>query len=364
MSFITIVLLILGLVLLVVGAEALVRGASRIASMVGLSPLIIGLTIVAYGTSAPEMAVSVMSSYAGQADIAVGNVVGSNIFNVLFILGISALVSPLIVAQQLIRLDVPIMIGVSGLMLVFGMDGKISRIDGIILFLGAITYTVFLIFQGKKESNPEVQAEYEQFGTSQAQSPKQLLVNIGYIAIGLVMLVLGSRWLVDGAIEIARAAGLSELVIGLTIVSAGTSLPELATSVVASIRGERDIAVGNVVGSNIFNILAVLGLSATVSPDGLAVSGAITTFDAPVMIAVAIACLPVFKTGNLIARWEGMLFIGYYIAYAVYLILKATQHDSLPLYSAVMLWFVIPLTVVTLVTVSWRSMANSRLKKS
>jgi cation:H+ antiporter len=362
MSFVTIVLLILGLVLLVYGAEFLVKGASSIAARLGLSPLVIGLTIVAYGTSAPEMAVSVMSSYAGQADIAVGNVVGSNIFNVLLILGSAALVTPLVVAQQLIRLDVPIMIGVSVLMLAFGWDGKISSVDGIILFLGAITYTVFLILQGKQEPDPAVQAEYEQFRQSGEKSVKQLLISIGLIGLGVGMLVLGSRWLVDGAVAIARTLGLSELVIGLTIVSAGTSLPELATSIVASMRGERDIAVGNVVGSNIFNILAVLGLSAAVSPNGLAVSQAISTFDAPVMIAVAIACLPVFTVGNLIARWEGVMFVGYYIAYAIYLILQATQHDSLPLFSSVMLWFVIPLTVVTLVTIYWRAIVGQRVQ--
>jgi cation:H+ antiporter len=259
-------------------------------------------------------------------------------------------------------LDVPIMIGVSVLMLAFGWDGKISSVDGIILFLGAITYTVFLILQGKQEPDPAVQAEYEQFRQSGEKSVKQLLISIGLIGLGVGMLVLGSRWLVDGAVAIARTLGLSELVIGLTIVSAGTSLPELATSIVASMRGERDIAVGNVVGSNIFNILAVLGLSAAVSPNGLAVSQAISTFDAPVMIAVAIACLPVFTVGNLIARWEGVMFVGYYIAYAIYLILQATQHDSLPLFSSVMLWFVIPLTVVTLVTIYWRAIVGQRVQ--
>lgn len=334
MSITVLLLLIAGLALLVLGAEALVRGASKIAIIAGISPLVIGLTIVAYGTSAPEMAVSVIASFAGQADISVGNVVGSNIFNVLFILGLSALLSPLIVAQQLIRLDVPIMIGVSILMLVFGLDGTIGRVDGIILFTLAVTYTIFQIYQSRSESNPEVQAEYSQeYGqqpNASDRSTKQLLINVGYILLGLVLLVLGSRWLVDSAVTIARAFGISELVIGLTIVAAGTSLPELATSVVASLKGERDIAVGNVVGSNIFNILAVLGLSGTVAPAGIAVSDAALGFDIPVMIAVAIACLPVFFTGNLIARWEGSIFMGYYIAYTVYLILASTQHDSLP----------------------------------
>jgi cation:H+ antiporter len=356
MSIVTILFLIAGLVLLVVGAEALVKGASRLAVMVGLSPLIIGLTIVAYGTSAPEMAVSVMSSLAGQPDIAVGNVVGSNIFNVLFILGISALVVPLVVAQQLIRLDVPIMIMVSVLGWLFARDGLISQVEGAILFAGAISYTLFLIFQSPKEQNVEVQEEYAKFGAgSKKKSLKSLISSLLYIAGGLALLVVGSRWLVDGAIAIARSFGISEVVIGLTIVAAGTSLPELATSVVASIRGERDIAVGNVVGSNIFNILAVLGLSGMVAPNGLPVSASILRFDLPVMTAVAIACLPIFFTGNLISRREGILFMFYYVAYTVYLILSSTQHDSLPLYSQVMLYFVLPLTVVTLITITWRA---------
>jgi cation:H+ antiporter len=359
-----IILLIAGLVLLVIGAEVLVRGASKLAAIVGIPPLIVGLTIVAYGTSSPEMAVSVMSSFAGQADIAVGNVVGSNIFNVLCILGVSALFAPLIVAQQLIRLDVPIMIGVSGLMLLFGLDGKIGRSDGIILFLGAILYTIFLIYQGRKEQNPEVQQQYENNCPERTEgTPLVWLINLAYIVGGLGLLVLGSRWLVDSATAIARSIGVSELVIGLTIVAAGTSLPELATSVVASLKGERDIAVGNVVGSNIFNILAVLGLSAAVSPNGVAVSNAILRFDAPIMIAVAIACLPIFFTGNVISRWEGIVFLGYYLAYTIYLILGSTGHSALPLFSSVMLMFVLPITVLTLGTIAWREMsANARNK--
>ncbi len=361
MSTTVIGLLILGLVLLVLGAEILVRGASKIASMAGISPLVIGLTIVAYGTSSPEMAVSTLTSLSGQADIAVGNVVGSNIFNVLFILGISALVSPLVVAQQLIRLDVPIMIGVSVLMFVFGLDGNLSRIDSSILLILGILYTVFLIYQGRQEKNPEVQAEYEQeYQERGDRSTLQWLINLAYIIGGLALLVLGSRWLVDGSISIARAFGVSELVIGLTIVAIGTSLPELATSVVASLKGERDIAVGNVVGSNIFNILAVLGLAGIVSPTGLVVSEAALRLDIPVMIAVAIACLPVFVTGNLIARWEGLIFVFYYVAYTIYLILDSAQHTGLPIYNTIMLGFVIPLTVLTLAIVVGRSLRKPK----
>ncbi len=357
-----IAMLIAGLILLVIGAEILVRGASNLAAIAGISPLVIGLTIVAYGTSSPEMAVSILSSYSGQADIAVGNVVGSNIFNVLLILGLSAVVAPLVVAQQLIRLDVPIMIGVSFLMLLFGLDGRIGRSDGVVLFAGAIAYTLFLIYQSRKENNAEVQQEYEQFAAKTNGRPMPLiwLINLGYIVGGLALLVLGSRWLVESATTIARAIGVSELVIGLTIVAAGTSLPELATSVIASFKGERDIAVGNVVGSNIFNILAVLGLSAVVSPAGLSVSEAVLRFDGLVMLAVAIACLPIFFTGNLITRWEGFVFIAYYIAYTLYLILDSTRHDILPLFSQVMFLFVLPLTALTIAIVTLRELRRSR----
>ncbi len=363
MSIAALIWLLVGLVLLVGGAEALVKGASRLAAAIGISPLVIGLTVVAYGTSAPEMAVSVQSSLVGQANIALGNVVGSNLFNVLFILGISAIISPLVVAQQLVRLDVPIMIGVSILMLLFGLDGTLGRSDGIILLLGGIVYTLFLIYQGRREPNAEDQDEYDREYRSRGPTSVQMwLINLGWIGGGLVTLVMGSRLLVDNAIAIAQAFGISELVIGLTIVAAGTSLPELATSVIASIRGERDIAVGNVVGSNIFNILAVLGIAAASSPAGINVPGAALRFDIPVMIAVAIACLPIFFTGNLIARWEGLLFMGYYVAYTAYLVLDATNHESLPIFSRVLLLFAIPLTVLTLLIVTIQAMKTQRPK--
>jgi cation:H+ antiporter len=349
MGITTILTLIAGLVLLVAGAEVLVKGASRIAFMFGLSPLVIGLTIVAYGTSSPELMVSVQSSLAGQPDIALGNVVGSNIFNVLLILGISALITPLVVAQQLIRLDVPILIGVSCLTLMFGLDGKISRVDGGIFLIGIILYTTFLLIQSRKEHNPEVTEEYErEYGGSTARSPQQIAINIGFVVLGLGLLVLGSKFLVDSSIAIARSFGVSELVIGLTLVAAGTSLPELATSVVASMRGERDIAVGNVIGSNIFNILAVLGGSSLFSADGLTVSASALRFDIPVMIAVAVICLPVFITGQLIARWEGLLFLSYYVAYTAYLIMDSANYETLPIFSNILLFVVFPATILSL----------------
>ena len=301
----TLLLFTAGLVLLVVGAEALVRGASQLAKVVGLSPLIIGLTIVAYGTSAPEMAVSVLAGLAGNADISLGNVVGSNIFNVLLILGVSSLITPLIASAQLVRLDVPIMIAASILTWILGADGKVGRSDGILLFAGIIIYTVFLIYQGRKENKKAPEDKAQTSNDQKSFFEGTLLVNIALIVSGLALLVLGSHWLVKGAVSIAQYLGVSQLLIGLTVVAAGTSLPEVATSVVAAIRGERDIAVGNVVGSNIFNIMAVLGMSAIVSSEGITISDIALRFDIPVMTAVAVACLPIFFTGNVISRWEG-----------------------------------------------------------
>ncbi|ABU59987.1 calcium/sodium antiporter [Roseiflexus castenholzii] len=362
MDIITIVLFVLGLALLIVGAEGLVRGASRMALGLGVSPLVVGLTVVAFGTSAPELAVSIQSALAGPngADVALGNVVGSNIANVLLILGISAVITPLVVQQQLIRLDVPLMIGVSALVFIMAMDGVINRIDGLILFSGIVIYTVFAIRQSRKES-AEVQQEYRsEFDTGKPQSVGDWIKNILLLIGGLALLVLGARWLVDGAISVARAFGISELVIGLTIVAVGTSLPEIATSIIAALRGERDIAVGNVVGSNIFNLLSVLGLSSIVAPVGVNVAPAALNFDLPVMLAVAVACLPIFFTGRLIARWEGWLFLGYYIAYTLYLILAATQHEALPAFSTVMGLFVLPLTALTLLFLAWRAFHAER----
>ncbi len=359
MSATVLVLFLMGLVLLVVGAEALVRGASRLALALGISPLVVGLTVVAFGTSSPEMAVSVQSASSGAVDIAVGNVVGSNIFNVLFILGLSAALVPLIVNQQLIRLEVPIMIAVSLLLYGLAWDGAISRGEGWLLFAGIVLYTVFQMWQSRRATKA-LQAEYEQEFGVRPGGARAWAVNIGLVVAGLAMLVLGSRWLVQGAVALAEWLGLSELVIGLTIVAAGTSLPEVATSAIATLRGERDIAVGNAVGSNIFNILAVLGLAAIVAPEALPVPVASLRFDIPFMVAVALACLPIFFTGATIARWEGWLFLFYYVAYTAYLVLASVQHDSLPAFSAVMSLFVVPITVLTIGLIALRELRRSR----
>ena len=259
----TLLMFLAGLVGLVAGAELLVRGASKLALSFGISPLVVGLTIVAFGTSAPEMAVSVGAVLGGKNDIAIGNVVGSNIFNVLFILGISALITPLVVNVQLIRQEVPIMLGASLLLLIFALDGQVGVVDGAMLFALLLAYTVFLIVQSRSETqsaNDEYAAEFKP--AEKGGWDERLPVQLGLIVIGLAFLVLGSHWLVTAAVVFAKALGVSDVVIALTIVAAGTSMPEVATSVMAAIKGERDIAVGNVVGSSTFNILGCVGLRA------------------------------------------------------------------------------------------------------
>jgi cation:H+ antiporter len=360
MEPLTFILFVAGLGLLIGGAELLVRGASRLAAVFGMPPLLIGLTVVAVGTSSPEIAVALQSSAAGQADIALGNIIGSNIANVLLILGLAALVAPLAVPQLLIRQDVPIMIGTSLLVLLLGLDGTLGWLDGLLLLGGIVAYIVFVVRQSRKES-ARVKAEYAaEFGVPQPQAargwPRHLLAVLG----GLALLLLGANWLVDGAVAFARVLGVSELIIGLTIVAVGTSLPEIATSMLASLRGERDIAVGNVIGSCIFNLLLVLGLAIVVAPGGVVVPSAVLYFDMPVMLATAVACLPIFLNGHTIYRWEGGLFLGYYVSYICYLLLASNQHALLEPFSLLMLYFVIPLTVITLLIVVWRSLRAQR----
>ncbi len=348
-----ILLFVVGLALLLSGAELLVRGSSRLAASLGISPLVIGLTVVSFGTSAPELAVSMRAALTDQAgaDLALGNVVGSNICNILLILGMSAAVAPLVVSAKLVRRDVPLMIGLSFLVLLLGLDGTIGRFDGILLFSGIVAFIISCLVKGTDESElPQIEAV--------PGSRRALVTNLFFIAAGLVMLLLGSRWLVDGAVHFARALHVSELIIGLTIVAIGTSLPELATSVMASLKDERDIAVGNVVGSNVFNLLAVLGATAAVAPNGIPVPVSALAFDLPVMIAASVACLPIFLTGYRIDRWEGFLFLGYYGVYTLFLILASAQHDALDKLSAVMIFFILPLTVATLGV----SMARERKK--
>jgi cation:H+ antiporter len=331
-----------GLALLVGGAELLVRGAGRLAIALGWSPLVVGLTVVAFATSAPELAVSVGSAVGGNADIALGNVVGSTIANVLLILGLSALVSALVVKSQLVRFDVPVMIAAAVAVLALALDGTIGRLDGVVLTAGIVAYLVRVVIMSRRSD--EAPGAAEVVDDARPSIPRDLAL----VAVGLVGLVSGSNLLLGASVTVAERMGVSQLVIGLTLVAIGTSLPEIATSLLAVTRGERDLAVGNVVGSNVFNLLAVLGITGLVAPGGIGVAKGALDFDLPVMVAVTVACLPIFFTGSRIARREGALFLGYYIAYTAYVLLDAAEHDALEPFSAVMLWFVVPLTVLSI----------------
>lgn len=329
----TILLFILGLVVLIAGAELLVRGASRLAAAFGVSPLVIGLTIVALGTASPEIAVSIQAAASGQGDLTIGNVLGSNIFNILFVLGVSALIAPILIAEQLIRLDAPIMIGVSVLAYLLVLDGQLGRLDGAILFAGVVAYTVFSFRQSRREAK-SVQDEYAQeYKVKEPSTLANILKNIAFVVAGLSLLVLGARWLVEAASSIAEALGVSQLIIGLTIVAIGTSLPEVATSLVAALKGESDIAVGNAVGSNIYNLLGVLGIAGLVSPAGITITGQVLRFDFLVMLFVAMITLPIFYVDSRISRLEGGILFSYYVFYTLYLILHAADSAALPAYT-------------------------------
>lgn len=333
-----------GFVVLVVGAEWLVRGASRLALGLGITPLVVGLTVVAFGTSAPELAVSVTSALAGEADLAVGNVVGSNIANVLLILGISALVAPLVVHQQLVRLDVPIMLAASLLFFILAADGNLSLWDSILLAGSVVAYVIFLVREGRRDKS-SVAAVGQEAELAQASSGSPL-VNVLLALAGVAALVGGSRLLVDGAVGIATALGVSELVIGLTILAIGTSLPELATSVIAAFRGERDIAVGNVVGSNIFNLLCVLGFTGISAFGRVPVSAEALRVDIPVMLGVALICVPVFRSGYCITRSNGAVFVVAYLLYLVYLGVGAGRGEPMPLLEWMLMGLAIPALLI------------------
>lgn len=355
----SVIAMLFGLVALVGGGELLVRGASRLAAAASIAPLVIGLTVVAFGTSAPELAVSVRSAWLGNGDLAVGNVVGSNIFNVLFILGCSAMIVPLSVSRELIRRDVPLVIAASILFWIFAASGSINRTESTVLATGIILYTIWCLRTARHKTSAE--RGLVKPGSS---GLRHVATSVAIAVAGLVLLGLGSQWLVRGAVQIATAVGVSQLVIGLTIVAAGTSLPEVVTSLMAAIRGERDIAVGNVVGSNLFNILCVLGVSGIVSPTDIPVSQAARSFDLPVMTAVAIACLPIFSSGLAISRREGLLFVTWFVGYLAFTLTAATSDSVAPSFRAA-LWFAIPLiTVGAISVVCGRGRSTPRTPKS
>lgn len=354
--------IVAGLVLLVLGGEFLVRGASALARRVGISSLVVGLTVVSAATSAPELAVTIGAVLRDEPGLAVGNVVGSNIVNVLLILGLSALVVPLAVKQRLVRFDLPLMVALSVGVLLVSLDGRISAVDGLVLFCVVVVHTVMTVVIGRRDAkipttpdpaggSPTADsATADSAGEKEAAPADSFGKSLLLVLLGIALLVAGATLLVEGAVNIAATLGVSSLVVGLTVVAVGTSLPELATSIIAVRRGERDLAVGNVVGSNIFNIGVVLGLPALISLEGIPVSAAAVAFDIPVMLAAAVALLPVAFTGFAIARWEGVLFVGLYLAYTGYVVLTATAHDALEGFTAAMAWFVLPLIAATLIS--------------
>ena len=343
------IFLILGLIVLTAGAEFLVRGGARMAFLCGITPLAIGLTIVAYGTSAPELVVSINAALKNQADISLGNVIGSNVFNVLFILGACAVIKPLIVHRNLVRIDVPVMILVSVLLYILAVDGVISRFDGVIFCAGLVGYTWFTLHSSRgttQGTDLSFLGDPDRYRSAEHR-PKLIVINLFWVVAGLVLLVLGSNLLVDSAVSVARRMGVSDLVIGLTLVAVGTSMPEVATSIVATIRNQRDIAIGNVVGSSIYNILAILGISSLLPPEGIKVSAQIIRLDLPVMIGVAIVCYPIFLTAYRVRRWEGALLLGYYAAYTAYLVIINAYPHHASMFERIM-HYVLPLSMVVL----------------
>ena len=349
MILLDLLLVVAGLTLLVVGGESLVRGASTVAGKAGISPLVIGLVVVSAATSAPEFAVTVGSVLNCEPDLAIGNVVGSNISNILLILGMAAVIRPLVIKRQLVRFDIPVMLLASGLLLLTTLDGKLDPIEGALLLILLALHTIASVVIGRKSY---VDPGLEPVELPLNAKPVSLPLAITLLLLGVALLVFGSQLLVTGAVSMATDLGVSSLVIGLTVVAIGTSLPELATSIVAIRKGETYMAVGNVVGSNLFNIGLVLGLPALMFGEGLPFAGGAVAIDLPLMLAAAIALLPIAFTGFIIARWEGWLFLFLYVSYLTYLVLDSTGHDSAQAFSSAMLWLVGPLLVATLIAVT------------
>ena len=343
MSIETIIFLAIGFGFLLSGAELVVRGAAYLAREFGISTLAVGLTVVAFGTSAPELTVSLNSVYTGQADISVGNIVGSNILNILLVLGLASIMTPMLVSRQILRFDLPLMIGVSILAYLFALDGTIHPWQGLILFVGLVSYTLYSF--RKKQALSGLQDELPPPKSPIVEKIGWLpewLYNLVLLSLGLFLLLTGSRWLVDSSVSLARFWGISELVIGLTVVSIGTSLPEIATAIVSGYRKKNDIAVGNVVGSNLFNLMMVMGLTATVAPGGLSVSSLAISLDLPFMVLIAALAYPVFYTNWAVDRWEGVLFLLLYSGYTYYLVMYNLGDPVITTLNFWLIYFLLP----------------------
>ncbi len=333
-----------GLIALIGGAELLVRSVSKLAVTLGISKLIIGLTVVAFGTSAPELAVSIRAGIDGNTDLMLGNIVGSNITNTLLILGLAALIIPLKVHVKLIRWDVPIMIFVTILVYILALNGSISFFECLLLTCILIAYLIFLIRQGG-DTDFKIKAK-------EKRSPVKIFANSVMSISGFFILVTGAGWLINSSLIFAEMAGVSELTIGLTVVAIGTSLPEIVVVLIAAIRGEKDLAVGSIIGSNILNFLAVLGVSGLFIPGAIPVQEALIRFDLIILLVASIFCIPIFYTGHKIVRWEGILFLCLYFSYLFYLFLSSNDHGFVSVFTSIMLYFVLPVTLITLLVIA------------
>lgn len=351
MDWTVVLMFVAGLGILVFGAETLVKHASAFALKLGISPLIVGLTIVAFGTGAPELAVGVYAAWIEQDSLLIGNVVGSNIANILLVLGIGAVLAPIAVNRQVLKIDAPVMIGASILLYGLAWDGVLTTSDGLIFMIGLSLYLTYLFKQHKTDTSEVIASDVP---------PGRPIVHILGIGLGLVLIILGSQWLINSATALAKTLGVSETFIGLTIVAVGTSLPEIATTAIACLRGERDLAVGNVVGSCTFNILAVLGLSAIIAPGGIGVSNLVLLTDLPIMLVVSVICLPLLFTHHTLSRTEGILFLSGYGLYTAYLIFHTIQ-SPLTAWVASYFWFgILPLTTLLTAILSIRYFRQSQ----
>lgn len=316
--FLQAVVFIFGLILLILGAEWLVGGSSRFASSLGIKPIMIGLTLVAFGTSAPEAAVGITAVLKGAQGIALGDVIGSNIANIGLVMGVAALISPLKVEMKLLKREVPIMIGATILLYLTALDLKIGFLDGLLLLTGIILFIGFCFYISRKR--PELGEEFK-IGTEAILKKRgQRAKSVVLAAIGLVILLGGAYLMVESGVRIARIFGMKEWVIGLTIFALGTSLPELATSVVSAYRKKADIGIGNVIGSNIFNILFVIGIVSMISP--LTVEATVLRFELPIMLAFALILFPLMKSGFVVTRFEGAILVAGYLGFLFWLFLR------------------------------------------
>ena len=340
-------LFLIGLILLIIVAKLFVLGATAVGQRLSLSPLIIGLTIVAFGTSSPEIAVCSLAAWRDQGAIVCGNIIGSNIFNLLFILGLISVISPIIVRRRLIYWDVPIMIFASLLFWAFSSYGRINRPEGFLLLFGAIAY-LFLAFCTLKEEEIALPKPVK----------GRMVWHLFALAFGLILLAYGSSTLINGVKSLALHWQLSPLFLSLTLVAIGTSLPELFTTLVMMAKKEGEMALGSLIGSNILNLFVVGGIAAIIKPVEVAKNA--MQFDLPVLFATAVALLPIAFTGHKIARWEGFLFLGYYALYLIYLGLEATRGPLLPLFQTAFFLFIVPLTAITLLIAIFRHKLHYR----